>query len=284
MKDYYSILGLKHDASQLEIKKAYRKLSLKFHPDQNNGDPFFVEMFKQINEAYTMLSNPNLNNKEGEDYHRKSDKQNSTKTEPASVVRFGSNLKKFRNGDEILITWETKNTDSVIIQPIGKVEVSGTKKFRIKNIEDNAVYLKIIASNSKNNTSDEKMVVLQRIHNTRPYVPRNYRDDLISTKGRIGRAAYAWRFLLLVLLFLISIWLSDGRRVGGVMPMDMIVVNIISIAGLLIQTSKRCHDLNMKGTTALILLLPYINLIAGAYFLLAPGTKGKNKYGEEPSN
>jgi curved DNA-binding protein CbpA len=57
-KNYYHILGISTDASQIEIKKAYRKLSIKFHPDKNEGDAFLSEMFKNINEAYDVLSNP----------------------------------------------------------------------------------------------------------------------------------------------------------------------------------------------------------------------------------
>jgi curved DNA-binding protein CbpA len=58
MKNYYDILGLQPDCSQEEIKQAYRKLSVKFHPDKNDGDGYFTEMFKQINEAHDVLSNP----------------------------------------------------------------------------------------------------------------------------------------------------------------------------------------------------------------------------------
>lgn len=56
MKNYYDLLGLKPDCSQEDIKKAYRKLSIKFHPDKNDGDEFFSDMFKQINEANEVLS------------------------------------------------------------------------------------------------------------------------------------------------------------------------------------------------------------------------------------
>jgi curved DNA-binding protein CbpA len=57
IKDYYYILGLARNASHDEIKKAYRKLSTKFHPDKNDGDKFFEERFKDINEAYETLVN-----------------------------------------------------------------------------------------------------------------------------------------------------------------------------------------------------------------------------------
>lgn len=55
-KNYYDILGVSHTATQEEIKQAYRKLSVKLHPDKNNGDTFLEEMFKNINEAYEVLS------------------------------------------------------------------------------------------------------------------------------------------------------------------------------------------------------------------------------------
>ncbi|HMA60281.1 MAG TPA: DnaJ domain-containing protein, partial [Halanaerobiales bacterium] len=57
-KDYYDILGVDKDASQKEIKKAYRKLAKKYHPDMNDGDEQASEKFKEISEAYEILSDP----------------------------------------------------------------------------------------------------------------------------------------------------------------------------------------------------------------------------------
>ncbi len=55
-RDYYKILGVNKSASEKEIKRAYRKLALKYHPDRNPGDKKAEEQFKLINEAYAVLS------------------------------------------------------------------------------------------------------------------------------------------------------------------------------------------------------------------------------------
>lgn len=55
-KDYYTTLGVTKSASEQEIKKAYRKLAVKYHPDKNSGDKQAEERFKEISEAYAVLS------------------------------------------------------------------------------------------------------------------------------------------------------------------------------------------------------------------------------------
>ena len=55
-RDYYEVLGVSKDSREDEIKKAYRKLAIKYHPDKNQGDKSAEEKFKEATEAYEVLS------------------------------------------------------------------------------------------------------------------------------------------------------------------------------------------------------------------------------------
>lgn len=57
-EDYYKVLGVDKNAGAAQIKKAYRKLALKYHPDKTKGDKALEAKFKKISEAYAVLSDP----------------------------------------------------------------------------------------------------------------------------------------------------------------------------------------------------------------------------------
>lgn len=55
-RDFYEVLGLTKNASEKEIKKAYKKLAMKYHPDKNPDDPSAADKFKEVKEAYEILT------------------------------------------------------------------------------------------------------------------------------------------------------------------------------------------------------------------------------------
>lgn len=57
-RDYYEVLGINKQAESSEIKKAYRKLAKKYHPDANEGNLEAEQQFKEVTEAYNVLSDP----------------------------------------------------------------------------------------------------------------------------------------------------------------------------------------------------------------------------------
>jgi len=85
--DYYKILGVDKNASNDEIKKAYKKLAIKYHPDKNDNDELSTEVFKKVKNAYETLSNPTTkvayDNKQA--YYQTPNNQSSKKTHNTSV-------------------------------------------------------------------------------------------------------------------------------------------------------------------------------------------------------
>ncbi|KAI3348914.1 DnaJ domain-containing protein, partial [Clostridium botulinum] len=75
MKNYYKILGISESSNKDEIKKAFRNLAKKYHPDKNKDNKDAIEMFQQINEAYEILSNESSR----EEYDKKLNQNNSNR-------------------------------------------------------------------------------------------------------------------------------------------------------------------------------------------------------------
>ncbi|KMQ64751.1 molecular chaperone DnaJ [Chryseobacterium angstadtii] len=146
MKDYYYFLGISPDASEEDIKKAYRKLSLKYHPDKNDNDDFFADRFREIQEAYEILSDSakrrtydqNLEN------HQKSFRYNI----PPSIKTFTANKIHAKKGEEIIINWQTSNADVVKVLPFGLEKPFGERIFKITEFKDGKFQILLHATNS----------------------------------------------------------------------------------------------------------------------------------------
>lgn len=149
MNNHYETLGLKPTASQEEIKNAYHKLSEKFHPDNNGGDEYFAEMFKDFKEAYEVLiDKENKSSYKGPDItNSDSNLKETNKDLNPEILLFESDKDSFEEGESIRLRWKTKNVDKVIIKPFGTVENSGTKVFKLKNYNKDTLSITLHATN-----------------------------------------------------------------------------------------------------------------------------------------
>ncbi|MDO5616596.1 MAG: J domain-containing protein [Cruoricaptor ignavus] len=146
MKDYYYFLGVKPDATEEEIKKAYRKLSLKYHPDKNDNDSFFSQRFQEVQEAYETL----IDGEQRAVYHRNLEQHQSVYRShvPPVIKTFSATKIRAEKGEEITIKWIANNADVVKILPFGLVKSFGEKTFRISEFKDGKFQMLLHAQNT----------------------------------------------------------------------------------------------------------------------------------------
>jgi len=105
MKDYYQVLGVSRNASDEEIKQAYRRLARKYHPDVNPGDPKAEARFKEINEAYQVLSD---------------------KEQRAKYDRFGSDFRRYEQTGFGGFNYESQDFADLFETLFGQRRTSGS--------------------------------------------------------------------------------------------------------------------------------------------------------------
>ncbi|KPE52638.1 J domain-containing protein [Chryseobacterium indologenes] len=146
MKDYYYFLGISQDASEEDIKKVYRKLSLKYHPDKNENDDFFADRFREIQEAYETLSDPAR--RKAYDQNLESHQKSFRYNIPPAIKTFTANKIHAKKGEEIIISWQTSNADVVKVLPFGLEKPYGERIFKITEFKDGKFQLLLHATNS----------------------------------------------------------------------------------------------------------------------------------------
>ena len=168
MKDYYYILGVNSKASSDEIKKAYRKLSTKFHPDKNDGDDFFEERFKEIQEAYEILSNserrPAYDRQYEQRFGNAASSSNGTSYNNFYPVidTFTASSTKIYDGDEVEFRWNVFNANNVQIDKVGSLPPKGTKKIRISGLRSSkSIRVILTATNTHIGKSESKTIELE---------------------------------------------------------------------------------------------------------------------------
>lgn len=146
MKDYYYFLGINTNASDEDIKKAYRKLSLKYHPDKNPEDEFFAERFREVQEAYETLIDEESRRIYDQNLfqHQRSFRTNL----PPAIKTFTSSKIRAKKGEEIIIKWQTINADVVKVLPFGLENAYGERIFKITEFKEGEFQLLLHATNT----------------------------------------------------------------------------------------------------------------------------------------
>ncbi|WKS95738.1 J domain-containing protein [Riemerella columbina] len=215
MKNYYYFLGIKENATSEDIKKAYRKLSLKYHPDKNDNDVFFAERFKEVQEAYETLSQPET---------RKIYDQNLAQAQrftysnlPPYIKSFQSNKIRAKKGEEIILSWQTQNADLVKIMPFGLEKSYGERRFKITEFDSKGEFhLLLNATNTKLHKTVAKAIVIKELSGESvPETPKNPQQTVYFTykktkkrqplpflvKFQWAPPIWLWVFILAVLVY-----------------------------------------------------------------------------------
>lgn len=212
MKDYYYFLGISQDASEEDIKKAYRKLSLKYHPDKNENDDFFAERFREIKEAYEILS---------DSVKRRTYDQNLENLQrsfryniPPAIKTFTSNKIHAKKGQEIIINWQTSNADVVKVLPFGLEKPYGERIFKITEFKDGKFQILLHATNSLLHKTVVQGITITEVFENDSEKFRNDMEDLFKSQPRtvanpkgqpkIMKIFLAALFLILALYFLVK--------------------------------------------------------------------------------
>lgn len=212
LKDYYYFLGVKKDASAEDIKKAYRKLSLKYHPDKNENDEFFEDRFREIKEAYEVLGNENSR----AFYNANSSRSESSYRSnlPASIKNFTSNKIRAQQGEEVILKWNTHNADVVKLLPFGLERAFGERSFKVTKFQNGKFQVILHAHNSLTGNTAVKAITITQIFSTDKEEYRQDVEDFFQTSHPENKAKKIhptlWKFLLfLVVVLLIYLFFRE---------------------------------------------------------------------------
>ena len=178
MKNYYYFLGVKENASEEDIKKAYRKLSLKYHPDKNPDDDFFETRFMEIKEAYEMLID--AEKRRIYDDNLSHEQRSYRPNLPPTIKSFSVNKIRVQKGEEVIITWQTQNADIVKVLPFGLQKGYGEKVIRITEFQDGKFQVLLHVTNSLLNKTIVQGLTITEIFDSKSEEFRSEVEDLFK--------------------------------------------------------------------------------------------------------
>lgn len=213
MKNYYYFLGVSENATDEEIKKAYRKLSLKYHPDKNDNDTFFADRFKEVQEAYEILSDPEKRKFFDQNFFAN---QSAVKLSVPPIIKsFTADKIRVQKGEQIIIKWQTLNADVVKVLPFGLERAFGERAFKITEFKDGKFQLLLHATNTAlNKTVVQGITITQVFENDK----EKFRDEAEKMFGnnrgadnkpsrvpKVAQIVLLILMLALILLFVVGL-------------------------------------------------------------------------------
>lgn len=211
MKNYYYFLGVKENASEEDIKKAYRKLSLKYHPDKNPDDDFFEIRFMEIKEAYEMLID--AEKRRIYDDNLSHQERSYRPNLPPAIKSFTVNKVRVQKGEEVIVSWQTQNADIVKVLPFGLQKGYGEKIIRITEFQDGKFQLLLHVTNSLLNKTVVQGLTITEIFENKSEEFRSDVENLFKpTKPSshnpqgMSRGARIFLFLLFIAIIIVAIF------------------------------------------------------------------------------
>ncbi|MBU4538073.1 MAG: J domain-containing protein [Weeksellaceae bacterium] len=209
MKNYYYFLSIQENASEEDIKKAYRKLSLKYHPDKNANDEFFAHRFREIQEAYEVLNDREKRRIYDENLGHQ--QRSSRSTLPPSIKTFTANKIHAVKGEEVIITWQTNQADIVKVLPFGLEKSYGERAFRITEFKDGKFQLLLHATNSLLNKTVVRGITITEVFENDKEKFRNEVEELFKSqkpsRSNQGGQTKFLRIVLAILFLVIAVLL-----------------------------------------------------------------------------
>ena len=216
MKNYYYFLGIQENASGEDIKKVYRKLSLKYHPDKNPGDDYFENRFREVQEAYDILGDPE--NRRIYDENLGHQQRSYRPTLPPFIKTFTANKIRVQKGEEVIINWQTQNADIVKILPFGLEKGYGEKVIKINEFKDGKFNILLHATNSLLNKTIVRGITITEVFENDKEKFRNEVEEIFKSQkptrtnpggqSKFLRFVFAAIFILVAILLLIKTFSS----------------------------------------------------------------------------
>lgn len=208
MKDYYYFLGISPGASEEDIKKAYRKLSFKYHPDKNENDEFFSFRFREIQEAYETLMDKSR--RISYDQNLESHHRTFKYTIPPSIKTFSANKIHAKKGEEIIITWQTSNADVVKVIPFGLEKAYGERIFKITEFKNGKFQLLLHATNSLLHKTVVQGITITEVFENDTEKFRAQAEDLFKSQPKTAANPKGnpkiFKIILIILLSVFAIY------------------------------------------------------------------------------